>query len=359
MSTARVAVIFGGRSSEHSISCISAAAVWEALEAAGYDVLPIAVTANSTMVHFTGRPEDLRSDDLPRIEGGSSTVMIGATADRPGAVIDGRVEAIDVVFPVLHGPWGEDGTIQGLLDFVGVPYVGSGVLASAMCMDKITAKVHLRAAGVSVAEWIAIDARADIDPALDRAMAMSAVLFIKPSRAGSSVGITRVDLETTGRDSLAQAVRAAREHDPRVIIEAGVEGAREIECGVRQTPDGAIDTSQVAEISVRDGHDFYDFAAKYVSNGADLVVPADLPAEISDRVRETARRCFVELGCEGLARVDFFVTDHDIVVNEVNTMPGFTPISLYPRMWDASGVSYRELVDSLVREALTRPTGLR
>jgi D-alanine-D-alanine ligase len=190
-------------------------------------------------------------------------------------------------------------------------------------------------------------------------MAMSAVVFVKPSRAGSSVGITRVDLETAGRDSLAQAVRDAREHDPRVIIEAGVAGAREIECGVRQTPDGAIDTSQVAEISVRDGHDFYDFAAKYVSNGADLLVPADLSAEISDRVRETARRCFVELGCEGLARVDFFVTDHDIVVNEVNTMPGFTPISLYPRMWEASGVSYRELVDFLVREALARPPGLR
>ena len=308
------------------------------------------------MVRFTGIPADLRSDDLPRIDGGSSTVMIGATADRVGAVIDDRFEAIDVVFPILHGPWGEDGTIQGLLDFVGMPYVGSGVLASAMCMDKITAKVLLRAAGISVAEWVAIDPRADVDAALDRAMAMSAVVFVKPSRAGSSVGITRVDLETAGRDSLAQAVR---DDDPRVIIEAGVAGAREIECGVRQTPDGAIDTSQVAEISVRDGHDFYDFAAKYVSNGADLLVPADLSAEISDRVRETARRCFVELGCEGLARVDFFVTDHDIVVNEVNTMPGFTPISLYPRMWEASGVSYRELVDSLVREALARPPGLR
>ena len=169
------------------------------------------------MVHFTGTPADLRSDDLPRIDGGSSTVMIGATADRPGAVIDDRVEAIDVVFPVLHGPWGEDGTIQGLLDFVGVPYVGSGVLASAMCMDKITAKVHLRAAGISVAEWVAIDSRSDVDAAIDRAMAMSAVLFVKPSRAGSSVGITRVNLETTGRNSLAQAVRAARVHDPRVI----------------------------------------------------------------------------------------------------------------------------------------------
>ena len=205
------------------------------------------------MVRFTGIPADLRSDDLPRIDGGSSTVMIGATADRVGAVIDDRFEAIDVVFPILHGPWGEDGTIQGLLDFVGMPYVGSGVLASAMCMDKITAKVLLRAAGISVAEWVAIDPRADVDAALDRAMAMSAVVFVKPSRAGSSVGITRVDLETAGRDSLAQAVRDAREHDPRVIIEAGVAGAREIECGVRQTPDGAIDTSQVAEISVRDG----------------------------------------------------------------------------------------------------------
>ena len=150
MSTARVAVIFGGRSSEHSISCISAAAVWDALEAAGHDVLPIAVTADSTMVHFTGTPADLRSEDLPRIDGGSSTVMIGATAHRPGAVIDDRFEAIDVVFPILHGPWGEYGTIQGLHDFVGMPYVGSGVLASAMCMDKITAKVHLRAAGIVV-----------------------------------------------------------------------------------------------------------------------------------------------------------------------------------------------------------------
>jgi len=259
----------------------------------------------------------------------------------------------------LHGPWGEDGTIQGALEMAGLPYVGSGVLASALCMDKITLKALLRAAGIVVADWVAIDARSDLEASIERAENLAPVVFVKPSRAGSSMGITRLDVTTSDRAALAEAIRSAQGFDPRVIVEAGVIEAREIECGVRQRADGTLEASEVAEIVVRGGFDFYDFNAKYVSDGAELVVPAQLPADVADGVREIARRCFIEAGCEGLARVDFFVRGDDIVVNEVNTMPGFTPISMYPRMWEASGVAYTELVDSLVREALARPAGLR
>jgi D-alanine-D-alanine ligase len=333
--------------------------VWEALESRGHEVLPIAITPHAGMVRYPGTPADLRAVDLPVIDDGPESVVIPCDPDRPGVVIDGEFHAIDVVFPVLHGPWGEDGTIQGLLELAGVPYVGSGVLASALCMDKITLKTVLRAAGITVSDWVAIDGGSDVEDALTRALGLGSVVFVKPSRAGSSVGISRIDVQRDGRPGLMAAIESARAHDPRVIIEAGVLDAREIECGVRQTADGSVDASTCAEIAIRDGFDFYDFNAKYISDGADLIVPAEIGADTVEKVRAMARRCFLEVGCEGLARVDFFVRGEDIVVNEVNTMPGFTPISMFPRMWEASGVEYTELVDSLVAQALSRPTGLR
>ena len=366
MSKARVAVLFGGRSSEHSISCISAAAVWRTLEAAGYDVEPIAVTPSAGMVRFDGTHEDLRAETLPVVESGTAEVVIPCDPSIGGIVVDGEVRKIDVVFPVLHGPWGEDGTIQGLLELAGLPYVGSGVLASSLCMDKITFKTILRGSGLNVADWVAIDAaswqhrRAEVMAAIRE---LGSVVFVKPSRAGSSMGISRVDLALEGdappERALERAIDRARVHDPRVIVEAAVMGAREIECGVRQRADGAIEASVCAEIVVKSGFDFYDFDAKYLADGAELIVPADLSEEVAGGVRALAQRCFTDTGCEGLARVDFFVTADAIVVNELNTMPGFTPISMFPRMWEESGVSYSELIVDLVEQARGRGTGLR
>lgn len=325
----------------------------------GYRVLPIAITPTGGMVLFEGSPGDLTSESLPTVQSGKGPVVFPGDVTDRAVVIDGERIAVDVAFPILHGPWGEDGTIQGLLELAGIPYVGSGVLASAVCMDKITMKSILRASGVAVSDWVAIDSREDVDQAVERAMELGPIVFVKPSRAGSSVGITRVDVADRGRSGIADAICVAREHDARVIVEQGVRDGREIECGVRSTAEAKVVASVCAEIVVRDGFDFYDFEAKYVSDGAELVVPADLPGDLSAHVRSLACECFSLIGCEGLARVDFFVTKDGILVNEVNTMPGFTPISMFPRMWDASGVSYSALVDGLVREAMSRPVGLR
>lgn len=313
------------------------------------------------MVRYAGTPTDLRAEVLPVVHGGDATVVIPADPRVHGAVIDGVAHRVDVAFPVLHGPWGEDGTIQGLLELAGIPYVGSGVLASALCMDKIMLKAVLRAAGVPVAPWVAIDAGswpARAPQLLDAIAALGDVVFVKPSRAGSSVGITKVHHSADSRTVVA-AIDKAREHDPRVIVEAAVQDAREIECGVRQVAGSEPEASRCAEIVVRDGFEFYDFEAKYLADGADLVVPAHLPEATAKDVRALAVRCFQETGCEGLARVDFFVGANSTVVNEVNTMPGFTPISMFPRMWQDSGVEYSQLIDDLVGEALARSEGLR
>jgi len=358
-----VALIFGGRSSEHSISCISAAAVWEALEEAGHRVIPVAMTPSAGLVAYDHRPADLRAVQLPVVQRGDRTVHLPADPTVHGLLVDGEAVHVDVVFPVLHGPWGEDGTIQGVCELAGVPYVGSGVLASALCMDKITLKQVLQATGVPVMPWVAVtDAvwESDREGVIARIGELGPIVFVKPSRAGSSMGITRVDLSSGEEGSLIDAIETARGHDPRVIVEQAAAGAREIECGVRQLPDGGVHASRCAQIVVRPGFDFYDFDAKYLADGAELLVPAPMSEELHQSIGELAREAFAATGCEGLARVDFFVADDSqIVVNEVNTMPGFTPISMYPRMWEESGVPYAELVDSLVREAHARRAGLR
>jgi D-alanine-D-alanine ligase len=265
---------------------------------------------------------------------------------------------VDVVFPVLHGPWGEDGTLQGLMELAGIPYVGSGVFASAACMDKGHMKAALAGAGLEVGPYEVITPRQWSDDragVLTRVEALGLPVFVKPARAGSSVGITRV----TDPDAIAAAIDSAAEHDPRVIVEAGFTGIREIECGVLDGPDGP-QASVCAEIALRPGHDFYDFDAKYLEDAADLVVPADLPTEVSDEVRRLAVQAFEGLTCEGLARVDFFVTANGHpIVNELNTMPGFTSISMFPQVWQASGMTYAEIIDHLIRDALRRGTGLR
>ncbi len=258
---------------------------------------------------------------------------------------------VDAVFPVLHGPWGEDGTVQGLLEVAGIPYVGSGVLASAASMDKITMKRLLWEAGIPVGPWQAILGDADADD-----VTLELPVFVKPSRAGSSRGITRV----TDRRHLPRALQDARVQDPRVIVEQAIAGAREIECGVRELVSGEVVASKCAEIIVDPAHEFYDFDAKYVDSGVELQVPAVLGDEVEERIRALARDAFLALGCAGLARVDFFIDrEGAILVNELNTMPGFTSISMFPRMWEATGIDYPQLVGDLVRRAIVVGTGLR
>ena len=362
MTRIRTAVIFGGRSSEHAISCVSAGGVISALDPRRYEVEAVGITPEGRWVRQSGDAQRLRIIDgaLPRVEEeGAEVVLTADPADR-GLRIDGALVPVDVVFPVLHGPWGEDGTIQGLLEMAGLPYVGSGVAASAMAMDKGFMKQAFAQAGLRVGPYTVItDAqwRENRDACLARAVALGPVLFVKPARAGSSVGITRV----TDPEGLPGAIARAREHDPRVMVEAAVTDMRELECGV--LTDGQTNrpiASVCSEIVVGNGHDFYDFEAKYLDDGARLDVPADIPPDIQARIQRVAMGAFEALSCEGLARVDvFWRGGDDIVVNEINTMPGFTPISMFPRMWQASGMEYPELVDHLVRDALRRGTGLR
>lgn len=363
----RVAVVFGGRSTEHQISCISAGGVLRALDPEQFEVVPVGITPQGRWVLVDPDPARLAiaGGQLPSVDEDAGATLVW-TADpsralsvhEPGQVPEVLAD-VDVVFPVLHGPYGEDGTIQGLLELAGVPYVGSGVLASAAAMDKAVTKVLAAAAGLEQTPYVVITDRDwtfDRETCLERVRTLRLPLFVKPSRAGSSVGISRV----SAWDDLEAAIEDARIHDPKVVVEQGVIG-REIECAVLARTDGrGPEASVCAEISVRGDHAFYDFEAKYLDDVTDLAVPADLPDDVSERVRAAACAAFDAVGCEDYARVDFFVTDDDrVVLNEINTIPGFTHISLFPRMWQASGVEYPELVARLVRTALAKRRGLR
>ncbi len=362
----RVAVVFGGRSTEHQISCVSAGSVLRALDPEEFEVVPVGITPEGRWVLTDADPARLAITDgrLPSVDEEGAPLVWTADPSRelsihePGHVPEVLGE-VDVVFPLLHGPYGEDGTVQGLLELAGVPYVGSGVLASAAAMDKAVTKTLVAAAGIQQSPYVVITDRDwtfDREESLDRARSLTLPLFVKPARAGSSVGITRV----TSWDALADAVEAARVNDPKVVVEQGVTG-REIECGVLSRLDGrGPEASVCAEIRVRGDHDFYDFEAKYLDDVTELDVPADLPSSVSDRVRSAACAAFDAVGCEDYARVDFFVTDDgQVVLNEINTIPGFTHISLFPRMWQASGLEYPDLVARLVRTALAKRRGLR
>jgi D-alanine-D-alanine ligase len=363
----RVAVVFGGRSAEHAISCVSAGSVLAALDPDRYEVVPVGITREGRWVLTDGDPGRLAitGGALPEVSAGTAVSLVGDPAGRGLAVLEagqgiGRLTEVDVVFPVLHGAYGEDGTIQGLLEMSGLPYVGSGVFASAASMDKEFTKKLLTAAGIPQGDHVVLrDAagalRADPDLLDEAARArLGLPVFVKPSRAGSSIGITKV----TDWAQFPEAVATAAAIDPKVIVEASVPG-REVECGVLAGVDGGLpEASLPAEIRLRPGTDWYDFDAKYLEDAVEFDVPADLtPAQIA-AVQEMSRRAFLAMDCRGLARVDFFLatdpaTGEDrLVVNEVNTMPGFTPISMFPRMWAASGVSYPELVDRLVASAL-------
>jgi D-alanine-D-alanine ligase len=350
----RVAVVFGGRSTEHAISCVSAGSVLAALDPARYEVVPVGITPKGAWVITSGDPETLRISgrELPTVETGTAVVLPGdPTAGGLVVVEPGEgarvLHGVDVVFPVLHGPYGEDGTIQGLLEMAGVPYVGSGVLGSAVAMDKEFTKKLLAAEGLPVGPYAVVRAGASLAEA-DRER-LGLPVFVKPARGGSSIGITRVD----DWAALPAAIEAARAADDKVLVEAAVPG-REIELAVLAGLDGAPpDVSVPAEILLLAGREWYDFEAKYLDDVSALDIPADLPEDVTARLRELAARAFTALDCAGLARVDFFVgPDGEITVNEVNTMPGFTPISVFPRAWAASGLDYPALLDRLVRTAL-------
>ncbi len=364
----RVMVLFGGRSGEHAISCATASGVLRALDRDRYDVVAVGITRRGEWVLADDDPDRwaIRDGRLPEVEDTATRVLLPqGTAERDVQVLhDGRLGAplgaVDVVFPLLHGPFGEDGTLQGLLELADVRYVGSGVLASAVGMDKHMMKLVLAGSGLRVGPFRVVPAGVAPDAATLGAIVddLGLPVFVKPARAGSSLGITRVD----DAADLPAAVAAAREHDPKVVVEAAIVG-REIECGVLGGRSGAAPRASLpGEVVVAEAdHTFYDFAAKYLDQtGVTLSCPADLPQDVVERVQDAAVRAFEAVGCEGIARVDVFVTaDGEVVVNEINTMPGFTPYSMYPRMWQASGVDYPALVDELVALALERPTGLR
>jgi D-alanine-D-alanine ligase len=362
----RVAVVFGGRSSEHAISCVSAGSVLSYLDQERYEVVPVGITTHGAWVLGTADPRELVIADraLPAVDAAGTALALPGDPTRGGLVIldpdrAGEVfSRIDVVFPVLHGPFGEDGTIQGLLEMAGVPYVGAGVLASAAGMDKEFTKKLLAADGLPIGDLVVLRPGVATLTAEQRDR-LGLPVFVKPARAGSSVGITRV----TDWSALDRAIAVAREHDPKVLVEAAVPG-REVEVGVLEYPDGRVLASVPAEIRiVGDGGvspEFYDFEAKYLDDVCEFDIPAKLDDEVTERVRELAVAAFRALDGQGLARVDFFVGPAgELTVNEVNTMPGFTPISMYPRAWAVTGVDYPSLLTTLVETALARGVGLR
>jgi D-alanine-D-alanine ligase len=328
----RVAVLAGGRSSEHDISLASARSVIAALDPDRFETVVVEIDRGGRWELNSGTPG---SDPTGLTPTASETLPVIAES-QPAATLG----TVDVVLPLLHGPFGEDGTVQGLLELAGVPYVGAGVAASALCMDKDLFKAVLRDRGIAVARNVTLrDGDAPEHP-------FEYPVFVKPARLGSSVGISKVRSE----DELAEAVELARRHDDKVLIEEGVSGV-EVECGVLGNRDPIA--SVVGEIVPH--ADWYDFSAKYDEGGMDLVVPARIPPEADARVREVAVESFVATECEGMARIDFFVRpDGEVVVNEINTIPGFTATSVYAKLFEASGVSYEELLERLVALALER-----
>lgn len=353
----RVAVLLGGKSNEHSISVASAGGVMGAMDLSKFELIPIGITKKGELVPFNKDPKSLAlSEGLQEVKFEGETISFSLDGSKEIFLTNKKGERsslgiIDVVFPVLHGPFGEDGTIQGFLELAGIPYVGNGVLASAVAMDKQFSKTLFVAAGIPTPDFRVVTAKQmvnDPESALEGLKKLKLPVFVKPARAGSSVGITKVKTF----DDLPMAVADALEHDDKVIVEVGVT-AREIECAVLQ---GRLDeperVSVAGEIVVQ-GREFYDFEAKYVdSDSAKLTCPAKLSEQELAQMQALAVKAFRALGCEGLARVDMFLTKDGFLLNEINTMPGFTSISMFPRCFQESGIGFTELVSELIELAL-------
>jgi D-alanine-D-alanine ligase len=352
-----VGLLFGGRSAEHEVSRASAANILRALNPDRYEVSLIGIAKDGRWLVCdagngagTGAAELTIPDKATQIgliPGGRGDFMV-CGGDQPG---HGAVMRFDVMFPVLHGPNGEDGTVQGALELADVPFVGSAVIGSAVAMDKDVAKRLMRDAGLPVVPFITIAASPRIDYAAAVAALGTTDLFVKPANLGSSVGVSRA----RSSEEFAASCELAFRYDHKVLVELGVNGAREIECSVLEEADGRIRASGLGEIVPASKHGFYSYQAKYIdAEGAALQIPAELAPHQARRLQELAVEAFRLLGCEGLARVDFFVKGDEIFVNELNTLPGFTSISMYPKLWEESGLSQTDLMDRLIAHAFAR-----
>jgi D-alanine-D-alanine ligase len=387
----RVAVVFGGRSTEHAVSCASAGLVLSAINPDRYDVLPIGITTDGRWVLTSGDPARLALSGgaLPSVESVAVTgAEIAPRAGPGGAVLQvctpGEVPRdlgrVDLVLPLLHGAYGEDGTLQGLLEMTGTKYAGAGVFASAAGMDKEYMKLILAARGLPVGRYVVVhdrqwrggagglgmagvagvdgvDGLAERKRVLDEIAELGWPVFVKPARGGSSIGISRVD---GPGDPLEAAIEAARAHDPKVLVEAAVDGM-EVECAVLEGIDGGPPEASVpGQVLVDAQSEFYDFQAKYLASAATMAIPAPLPAQAADQIRRLACAAFDAISCEGLARVDFYYTPAGkVLVNEINTMPGMTPASGFPMMWAATGLPLPALIDRIIQTALRKRSGLR
>jgi D-alanine-D-alanine ligase len=353
----KVGIIFGGRSGEHEVSFCSASSIMKAINRDKYTVVPIGITKEGRWISPQESALALQSG---RIEGKSTVILVNNPSGKSLISIDNHQEfkketwegKLDVIFPVLHGPYGEDGTIQGLLELADIPYVGAGVAASAVSMDKELMKTIFKQKSLPVLKWLTIKRK---DWQKDKEEILSLIqntfeypLFVKPTNLGSSVGITKVHR----KEELEKAIDLASSYDRKILIEEGLEGAREIECSVLGNDEPQ--TSVVGE--VKPAGEFYDYDSKYIDQATQLIVPADLPENVSEKVRKIALCAFKAIDAAGMARVDFFVTkkENKIYLNEINTIPGFTSVSMYPRLWEASGVFYPELIDRLIQMALER-----
>jgi D-alanine-D-alanine ligase len=350
--TKRVAIICGGRSSEHEISCTSAGGVLAAIDRNQYEPVMIGITKSGRWTLIAeGFDFSIQDGELPVVPEDGEPISIG-----PGGFsLHGKPFHIDIAFPILHGPYGEDGTIQGLLEIADIPFVGSGVLASAVAMDKSFAKPIFAASGMAVVEGIVVR-KSEWTKNKSTLTANIATLgypvFVKPARGGSSRGTTKV----SSAEHLDHAIAEAHRFDPKALIENAVNG-REIECAVLEI-DGLPQASVLGQIEIDSQFEFYDFEAKYLHGATSITLPAPISAKLTEEIQQKAMAAFISLGCSGLARVDFFLTPNgEVIINELNTMPGFTATSVYPKMWEASGVTYQGVISHLLVSALRRNNG--
>jgi D-alanine-D-alanine ligase len=382
----RVAVVFGGRGPEHQVSCLGGGNALSAIDRSRYEVIPVGITTDGSWVLVADAPERLAVTDgkLPTVEAvaepgselvpwsGSGAVSPatarGLVASAPGH-IPHLFGEVDLVLPVLHGPYGEDGTIQGLLEMAGVPYVGAGVLSSAVSMDKEYMKLIFKAKGLPVGPYVVVKARdwpassesgdvqaVEAKRVLEDIADLGWPLFVKPARGGSSIGTSKVH----DMGQLHDAITLARQYDSKVLVEAAIDGV-EIEVSVLQGVDGAPpDTSLPGQLLLGGGEEFYDFEAKYLDSASGFAIPAPIPDGAIQEIRRLAAAAFDAVSCEGLARVDFFyTTDGQVLVNEINTIPGLSPTSYFQKMWEASGLPFPQLIDRLLQTALKKRPGLR
>lgn len=353
----KVGLIFGGRSGEHEVSFYSACSIIKAIDKDKYTVVPIGITKKGRWISPQDSELALQSG---RIEGKNTVILLNDPSGRALIRIDNNqrldrslaLERLDLIFSVLHGPYGEDGTVQGLLELADIPYVGAGVAASAISMDKDLMKIIFKQSDLPILKWITIKRK---EWQKDKEKILSLVqddfeypLFVKPTNLGSSVGITKVHK----KEELDKAIDLASSYDRKILIEEGLEEVREIECGVLGNDEPQ--TSVVGE--VKPAGEFYDYDSKYIDEETQLIVPADLPDGVSRKVQEIALRAFKAVDAAGMARVDFFVSkkENKIYLSEINTIPGFTSVSMYPRLWEASGIPYSDLIDQLIQMALER-----